>query len=265
MHPHTAIPCDFVLTPHGLRHKDCVHLDEDGTYQFEHCRNVPPPRPLPPNPPGGWIESATFPPSEPLQKLIARFEVPDPPMLREASLVYLFPAAQNGRGTTILQPVLQWGCNNRFGSSESWVVACWHCTPHGHSRHSTPIEVMPHDVIFARIEATTPYLDAYDWIVEARVNDDPFRETKLHVRSEKDLMLFIAAGALEVYSLETLEQPMEWQAYPATGETTFSHIELHDLNGLPYRADWNSRYPRTRDGFDVHISDDRGSVTLTYS
>jgi hypothetical protein len=263
MHP--GIPPEFVLTPHGLVHQSCVHKIEDDTPRtLPPCQKQPTDiRVLRATGPGGWIESATFTPSVPLGSLSVTFTVPEPPS-KTGALIYLFPGAEDARLSTILQPVLQWGCNGRFGG-DHWTIACWHCTPQGQTRHSPHFEVSPGDTIVGTVKTIRSMADACDWRVEISDVTQPDKCAMLDVLNVNRLFLFVVAGALEAYSLET-GNPLgdHWSEYPASGSTAFTDIALTDLNGNPFRADWNARIPSGLCGLGVEVSDDRSAVTLIY-
>ncbi len=256
-----AIPHDHVLTPFGLLHKDFVkEVTPDDRSTLE-------PRPdFPKGPPphvmglGGWIEAGTFTPSEPLGSMRVSFKVPEPPKVPGA-LIYLFPGAQNASLTTLLQPVLQWGNNNKFGG-EYWTIASWHYVAAGGTRHSHHVRVNPHDTVVGTIKVIAHTPDACDWSVEARLGESDTCAT-LIVPGLTQLLLFLAAGALEAYSLESLGQPV-WGQYPESGSTRFHIDELQNLNGTASFADWNSRIRTTECGFEVRVSDNRKDVTLVY-
>ena len=257
----------YVLTPHGLRHKNCVHQIDNASQIHPSqtpCLNPPPNlRALRPRGPAGWLETATFTPSQPLGSMTVTFQVPEPPLIRDQSLVYLFPGAEDASLTTILQPVLQWGYNNRFGG-EYWSVACWHCDTYGRTHHTPPLTVNPNDTIVGSIVSSNLTSDACDWTVQAIVNGGESR--LLTVKGMERLLLFLAAGALEAYNLET-QEPLngrEARLLPETGSTTFDNIGLSDLNGNGFIADWNSRILASGCGWDIQVSQNRKSVTLEY-
>lgn len=262
-----TIPQDYVLTPHGLRHLSDVRLVADDDRQL-----IQPPLHPPTSVdqlrqlgPGGWLVSAYFPPSEPLKSMHVTFTVPEPPLKRGA-LIYLFPAAENAFLNTILQPVLQYGNNGYFGG-DCWTVACWHATSNGVSRYSTPIDdVKPHDTIVGTIKILEYHDDSCDWLVEARVlreGSEP-RHTKLHAYGLETLFLFLAAGALEAYSLDDLNSLPNPSQYPDSGSTQFRDIRLESLTENLFRANWRTRITPAECGFAVNVSPDRSAVTLEY-
>jgi hypothetical protein len=78
-------------------------------------------------------------------------------------------------------------------------------------------------------------------------------------------MLFVAGGALEAYTVDTaIPKPVKTHPHlPAGGSTTFTVLELRDLNDRPFRADWFRMFP-DEPGFDVQITDKDRKITLKY-
>lgn len=259
---------DYVLTPHGHRHTNSVLEIDDGSDVFPSAipflGSVPNLRALRPRGPAGWLEAATFTPSQPLGSMSVTFKVPEPPRIRDQSLVYLFPGAEDGAMATILQPVLQWGYNNRFGG-EYWSLACWHCDTNGWAYHSkVPVTVEAGDTITGSIVHSNRRADTCDWTISAIVNEGPSKQ--MTVLGMKRLLLFLTAGALEAYHIET-QEPLngtEVRLLPESGSTKFHDISLSDLRGNSFVADWNKRILASGCAFNIYVSQNRKSVTLEY-
>ena len=258
---------DFILTPHGPIHRNCVHVLEAGEVRgiYTAC-SCPPthPRQVRQRYPAGWIESATFTPSEPLGSMRVKFNVPEPPA-ENGSLIYLFPGAQDAFGSTILQPVLQWGHNRQFGG-EHWTIACWQYSPEGHSFVSPHYIVSPGQTIFASIQLDKGGCgaDSCDWIVKARVEEEPDKCAELRVPGLKQLLLLLIGGALEAYSLpsgDPLRPGTDSCRLFPRGETVFSGINLVDLNNTEFHAHWGTRFPEVC-GFGVEVSDHHQRITV---
>lgn len=262
-----AIPDDYVLTPHGLRHKDDVRF----VGEIEDRQPIDPPK-HPPTEfsqlrqlgPAGWVVSAFFTPSEPLKCMSVTFTVPEAPT-KGGALIYLFPGAEGPQLGTILQPVLQYGYNGLFGGN-CWTLACWHCTPQGVTRYSRHIEVQPGWKIVGTIKILNYHQESCDWSIEARVIVDEVEVncTILHAYNVEYLLLFLVAGALEAYSLENPNSLPEWNQYPESGVTRFHDIQLESLTGNRFRADWNTRRTVSDCGFRIFVSADKSAVTLEY-
>jgi len=116
------------------------------------------------------------------------------------------------------------------------------------------------DRIHATVKTIECSSDSCDWIVEARVGD---KFTILPIYKEKLLMLFVIAGALEVYDYTTLKSPTDPELYPTGGSTAFTNIQLRTLNDRRFRADWNGRWQHIG-GLSVQVTPDLRSVTLNY-
>jgi len=262
-HPLSAIPHGYVMTPHGLRHASCVHRIERTDPKFHPCKHPPDLRTTRATHPAGWVESATFAPFEPLGSMCVTFTVPDPPS-KNGALIFLFPGAEDAWMSTIMQPVLQWGYNGCFGG-DCWTIASWHVTPDAPgSTFCSPdhVKVHPGETIVGTVKVTDrdASLDAMDWLIETKVAGHSTRCVTHHARKVKNLLLFLVAGALEAYSLESLLThipPEDPSLFPAGGSTTFTIDELSDLNGRPLRADWKTRSPAGDCRFNVEVSQDR--------
>lgn len=260
-----GIPESYVLTPHGLVHENCIGAAQDGRA----CPPLKSIKDLFARTPGGWIESATYTPPVPLGSLSARLKVPRPPATPDQSLIYLFPGAQNARMSTILQPVLQWGSNGRFGG-EFWTIASWWCTPCGRTYHSIEHpRVEPDETLLASINVLGELgEESANWEIVIASEIDPTKSVSLTAPGVKDLMLFIAAGALEVYSVpdDATTPPAlthDRSFFPAD-TSTFSDIKLLDLNGQPFYADWVVRSPENDSGLKVDVATGGSAVTLMY-
>ena len=265
MNKPAAIPDDYVLTPHGLRHVEDIRLAEKNDHRPIGQAKHPPKdfNSLRQLGPAGWVVSAFFTPSEPLKSMSVTFTVPEPPT-KPGALIYLFPGAEGSQLATIMQPVLQYGYNNLFGG-DCWTVACWQCTPSGVTRYSHPIDVNPGDTIVGTIHCLDFHEDSCDWSIEAKVFGEPEeRCTTLHAYDVDYLLLFLVAGALEVYSLEDPTSLPDFSQYPESGSTKFHHIKLESLSGNSFRADWVTRRTTGDCGFRVLVSRDKSAVTLEY-
>jgi hypothetical protein len=82
------------------------------------------------------------------------------------------------------------------------------------------------------------------------------------------LMLFLIGAALEAYPEELCCTGIAREQYPAS-DTKFTDIELIDLAGNPFVADWNPRCD-LGDNYlcgcknTVQISRNRSAITLKY-
>ena len=155
-------PNDFVMTPGGRRHRSHVHLiGRDRPYmQGRHIR-VTLRRRQQPGPPdqsnwitcAGWLnESGT-----PVSSISGTWQVPPAPATAASQLIYLFNGLEPGDGSTIVQPVLQWGDSgpdedNVQRTGPFWSIACWMVPgPDGHTYHTPHVPVRTGDILTGTI------------------------------------------------------------------------------------------------------------------
>jgi hypothetical protein len=169
----------FVITPGGRRAAKLVQEVAPGTLVHvadgrmrhvtpagEHVRDV---GPMPPHEKGvplmpanvvqppvqspdfgtGWITSADFKSKKPLQSFVTTWVVPAAPATNDKQLLFLFNGLQNS--SSILQPVLQWGYNGKFGGA-GWCVSCWLADGKGGpGSYSPPVNVNVGDTLTGRM------------------------------------------------------------------------------------------------------------------
>lgn len=229
----TSPGSDYVATPAGWFHQSCVHeipnnarvgangnvTREDGTHfqtpacAYSSVSTVPKPGQetsfLPPSD-NGWVEygftqlgSGTF------HSLTARWKVP--PHLPSGSYsgtqtFYSFPGLQNG--TYIIQPVIQYGYNGRFGGSY-WMASSWRCNTGSDCLHGTPINVSPGDSVYGTVTGSGCSGGTCTWAI---VTVDVTKNTRsTWTITDVDNYNWATGGAVEVYNLTTCTQ------YPDTG------------------------------------------------
>ncbi len=78
---------------------------------------------IPPND-NGWMETVGWTAPAAVGEFSATFIVPSGPTRSDGQVVYLFPGMQDSANQNIIQTVLQYGNNARFGGSY-WVMASW--------------------------------------------------------------------------------------------------------------------------------------------
>ncbi len=271
---------NYVLTPQGRVHKSRIH-------QVGPNGEAGPPGPTsgPPHggsvvravSPGGWKASATFAAAVPLGKMSFKLRVPDPPVV-DGAIIFLFAGAENAQMKMILQPVLQWGDNGLFGlpDSDGWTIACWYVAPDGQWYVSNPEPVNPGDIVTGTVEAVGCFKEdgewMCEWMIEAATSSDVSTVLKNgDILPHGDtvplmlpwLMLFLVGAAQDPCCGGIVPEQ-----YPASGATTFYDIELTDLAGQRFVADWNARCALDDSLCDctntVEISRDKSTVTLNY-
>ena len=271
---------NYVLTPQGLVHKSRIHSAEQiGASSAP----WPAPNRFPPSTtvmqalsPNGWKASATFAAAVALGKMSVKFKVPEPPAM-DGALIYLFSGAENAQMRTILQPVLQWGDNGAYGG-ECWKISCWHASVDGQWYYSTPVDVSTGDIVTGTVgvvEGPAKDCTAKDctctWKIIASTDKgastmlDESMDPSLAMSS---LMLFLIGAALEAYPEEACCTGIAREQYPAS-DTVFTDIELTDLAGYRFLADWNSRCDLGDNALcgcknTVQINPDKSTITLRY-
>lgn len=134
---------DYVFVP-GISgralHRDCVHSVPNGAQvrdngdvyvdgklvdSFGICTHAP----LAPLPGNGWVEDAHEPiPNSPgyhFSSMTNQWSVPQSPTTSNAAPLYLWSGLENSARNAVVQPVLQWGYNGKFGSQE-WDMTVWY-------------------------------------------------------------------------------------------------------------------------------------------
>jgi len=146
-------PEGYVVTPHGLMHRTCVRgsahgerISAEGVVTHTNGEREPVARcdyprlnadTLEPIVPGedhlpttsGWIEASNWSSASALGFLSASFSVPSLPT-STGGTIFFFPGSEPDDGSTILQPVLQYGAS-ASGGGDYWTAASWFCCPAG--------------------------------------------------------------------------------------------------------------------------------------
>jgi hypothetical protein len=202
----------------------------------------------------GWIEASDWTSPTGLGFLSATFTVPSLPT-STGGTVFFFPGAEPGDGSTILQPVLQYGAS-AAGGGDSWGIASWFCCPAGWSFYSSLTDVNPGDTIEGTMTAGCAG-GSCDWSV---VTEDTTlgASTTLPADDVTSSFTCIYGGVLEAYSVSECSQ------FPASRLLMFENIVLRDENGDQLEPSWttfvNSVDPSC--GYDVQTS--TSSTTLAY-
>jgi hypothetical protein len=99
-----------------------------------------------PQPPAGWITYAQWSNTtgQPINYFNTVYQVPAAPATgADGQLVYIFEGLQNAiSGSDIMQPVLQWGANLRFGGAY-WCIANWYIWAGGSAYSGPEININP--------------------------------------------------------------------------------------------------------------------------
>ena len=275
------LPEGYVATPHGLVHRSCVRhvpkghrVTADGVvtrpegvretlppclYPRLHPRTLAPIAPTRTTPPppdvNGWVERGDWTSGVPLGSLSATFTVPQAP-LSNGALIYFFPGSEPADGSTILQPVLQYG-NGAAGGGYYWAAASWFCCPAGWSTHSDLISVNTGDSILGTLNATCSG-GTCNWTI-ATTDTTTGGTTTLAADNVSSPFVWNFGGVLEAYSVTACNQ------YPADGAIAFTNIALLDQNGNPMQPNWSPWVGGVTPacGYSVTINGSN-AMTLTY-
>jgi hypothetical protein len=158
-----ATDVELVVTPTGLVHASCVQeigqgdeINDDGlvtrpdgtTYQLPACEHDTMPirgevqrkqaeldtgtsvlaeeGAVPTD--NGWIEAAWWHSPHWMKHLAGNFVVPPAPTNKSSQTIFFFPSFEPAAGTSIIQPVLQWG-PSAAGGGKYWAIASWYVGP----------------------------------------------------------------------------------------------------------------------------------------
>ena len=176
-------------------------------------------------------------------------------------------------------------CTWGLGGTDEWYIACWYVSPDGQWYMSYPEPVCPGDTVTGTVEAVRlvacedgglASAECCEWKIEASTSKVATALKNGDILENGDkvplmlpwLMLFLVGAALEAYPQDPCCAGIVPEQYPASGATTFHDIELTDLAGQRFVADWNARCALDDSGCDckntVEISRDKSSVTLNY-
>lgn len=270
------MPADYVITPHGLMHRSCVRqvqpgervhalghiLRADGTREelrrCEHPRLDS--RTFSPVPSGssainGWVEYAMAQTTTPLGYLTTTWPVPAAPSAGGA-VIFFFPGAEPSDGSTVLQPVLQYGVSSA-GGGNYWAAASWYCCPSGWSHYSPLINVSTGDTIAGTMSSTCSG-GTCDWTITT-TDQTTGQTSTLPAAGVTTPFIYNYGAVLEAHLLTNCNQ------YPATGTTTFSNLVLKDQNGNPIAPNWQGSVMNVQPRCSYKVTNSGAtSVTITY-
>lgn len=274
-----TLPEGYVVTPHGLIHRSCVRavaagetVDAQGAViaangertELPPCRHPRlDKRTLQPIEAGqnvsptinGWIAYADWTASTPLGYFTATFQVPASPTIYGAT-VFFFPGSEPTDGSTILQPVLQWG-ESGAGGGNYWAAASWFCCPSGWLTHSALIDVNAGDTIASSMVSDCSGSTCSWYVKTADMTTDTF--TSLAAQNVTTPFLWNFGGVLESYRVSECAQN------PASGSITFSNLVLRDENGNAMSPTWTNDVPASDPDCGYAVSSSPNSVTVTWT
>jgi hypothetical protein len=183
----------------------CAHADAARLHSFRKTDAQPPTV-------NGWVEDveSELPVNaygrDWLRYLGGKWKVPVNPSWG-GGLVFLFNGAQDASSQAIIQPVLQWGDNGRFGGNY-WMFAGWYGGPlfGNNYGYSTPINVSPNDVLNGFVYAfSCTEAGACSWAISAG-DQTTGATTTMYSQSISVRMTLALSGALEAYNITDCNQ-----------------------------------------------------------
>lgn len=226
----------LALAPGGYRPRGLIHLtNRVVTTLTRPDRPSVPPTPIPvPGPPdaanwitdAGWLNQS----GSPIRSLLSTWVVPPAPVTQGSQLLYLFNGIEPADGSTIVQPVLQWGDSgadedgiNRTGpfwTAGSWVVP----DADGHVYHTPHVRVNPGDRLIGSVTLVSETDPGFTYTCEFL----GLAGTKLQTQSLPELVWCI--HTLEAYELAGNETPPydlnSASEYPDAASTAFVGVRI---------------------------------------
>jgi hypothetical protein len=188
--------------------------------------------------------------------MTATFTVPAFPY-EPGALLYFFPGGQLAGNNLILQPVLQYGCNQSFGGNY-WTIASWLFNTKGWSFYSQPINVLPGHTIVGSMDSTCTSA-ACSWRITT-TDSTTGEATTLDVDNLNSLLSNFYGGAFEAYNVTDCDKQ-----YPANRILTFHDISIKRPDGSAYTPAWTSRVlVKSQPKCDVRVLLDTTTTTLKY-
>jgi hypothetical protein len=262
-------PADYIATPNGYYHKDCVHQVPDGTViddQFvtapDGTRDALPicehghyasladigtlRSEVAQAPAGdGWQAAMIKTTGSFYREISASWAVPTAPTVQSNQIIFMFPGLETSK-FRIVQPVLQWGSDGLdSGSGPYWAIAAWDCPPAGGGLcfNSAAARVNVGDVITGSAKGTNcTTAGVCDWSI--KISDSKNHATEMKVHHES-LKMTIAGVALETYSATCSE-------YPSSGAEAFD-VTVTNSNGTTSTTPW-SVWPGLKGSCGAHAS-----------
>jgi len=239
-----AFSLGYVRTPGGFRHKSFVHQLQTGeavtrssgtTETLDLATGLILNKPGPAVPTqdlaglgGGWVTWATWvnATGSTISSFATTWKVPPPPTTQSGQLIYLFNALEDGTGSVILQPVLQWGVSGA-GGGNFWGVASWYVDSNHHAFCTpvTPVNVGDNltgmITVAIQADASLNYTSQFAGIPGSALIAQGLAE------------LVVATETLEVYGLTMSSD------YPNAPMTPMAAIDLQ-IAGNPAPLNWQA-------------------------
>jgi len=247
---------DFVLTPNGYRPARCVHGLEKDESIFERngqvliispnrkARALPQceegPKNRLPELPNGWAAYTVYSPNFAMSYYGAAWEVPNNPQDAQDQTLFFFSGFQNAYssaaqvGTTIIQPVLQYG-PSAAGGGQYWAIASWYVGA-GHSAYSKLAQVNIGDLIVGNMTQSA----STSWTITATDSNTGADSSLVANTGVDELFAFVT---MEVYDLDSC------QDYPS-GSVNFYDLVIENASGDVETPTWQ---PETEPGCEESV------------
>jgi hypothetical protein len=245
-----GVPDDYVVTPHGWRHRSCVievggdetvglhHVERagGGRRAFGACQHPAFDRAGAPLGPthepqvNGWVASINSTTQGPITALGADWIVPPTPSSAQNQTLFFFPGVEPAAtGDVILQPVLAW---NGFGD-HAWTIASWACCKDGNVFNSAPVSVASgHKLTGTLAGASCSGGVCANWTITTK-DDVTAKSTSFAATADGEQMSWVFGGAMEIYGVDTCTE------YPGSTSMGFSNIQVRNTAGNLVLPGWS--------------------------
>lgn len=170
----------------------------------------------------GWLEYASTTNSSPFHTLNATWKVPAEPVSTydTTKVLYQFPALEPLNGSSIVQPVMQYG-RGADSAGAYWSGAGWYCGP-STCYYGAPIRLTPGDSIYGNVSATACISGECTFVTTIV---DVTQDTRSGVGViDTDDYAWAFGGSLEVYGINSCDD------FPVGG-TKFTGISVYTAAG----------------------------------
>jgi hypothetical protein len=170
----------------------------------------------------GWVESANSTAIGPASYLHAQWNIPPAPASHAGQTIYFFPGLEtaSSSSTTILQPVLGW---NAGGGIAGWSLASWNCCKSGTTQHSGFIPA-PGSTVSGDIGGTSCTNGVCSHWQVVSYDWSSQRSTTLNTSAFGLQMNWLFGGVLEAYGVSACNE------LPSS-TVTFSAFYVNNANG----------------------------------
>jgi hypothetical protein len=254
---------DWIATPKGLKHPDCVKEVPSGSVATKFrdgSISIETPNgeiiTMPPCAHGsvtkkpedsGWIVYGNFEGTN-FNIFNGTWKVPRAPTnTGDGQTIFFFTGLEDSGGDEIIQPVIQFG-PSEAGGGAYWAAASWWVTSGGQALYSTLTNCNTGDNIFGYMIMQ----EQGTWDIGTVINGGA--HTVLTVNNVAQQTF--ASVTLEAYNIQ------DCQDYPADGKITFKSLVLYDSNSQ-VSPTWSPDVEYTSCNEQV-ISSGPSTVTITY-